>query len=606
MVCKESIPISARTVLTIARWETKRSLSTMSREILPMTAVLVLALILASGLAAQSGIHLQDGIYTVATDDPDIAAVLTHDPLFTVNLVDSATLSSDFRAYDLIIAGDRAYPARTEKGRAALSTFSSAWRQYKNSVYASEDDLFAAYPLWIESVEETSERDFTATESGQTISLQPREEGTPEPQSSIEEVPTPAPVQAMPADDLKEALATDTENQISRYAEMFKEEPDLGRFKTPAQMTPDLPFDSLIYVFAFIFPLYFTSQFYMMAIANERVERRGEALLSTPAGPLAIIIGKAIPYFLLMLAVSTAIALLTGGSFLVLLPLLPVIVFFLAAALLIGMMARSFRELSFISIFFSTVITSYLFFPSIFANVHAISRISPLTLVVLQFEGTGFSAADYLYATALFWLSSAAVLWLCVRNFNEERLFSMESPTSRIISFVRGAMVREHPITSLVAFNTCIIPIVFMVQLMYLVLLFNIPIPFSIVLLILLSAATEEAAKSIGIIAVLRGTPGRFTWKNLLLAAAATGLGFLIGEKLLLLVTVAQVADSVFGAVLFSGIGLLWMPFLLHTGGAFIVGAAVKTGGRRMYLPGLVIATGVHALYNLILVGGMI
>lgn len=570
-----------------------------------MTAVLLLALILASGLAAQSGVHLQDGIYAVATDDPDIAAVLAHDPLFTVHLVDSTALSSEFRGYDLIIAGDRAYPAMTGKGRAALSAFTSAWRQYRNSVYASEDDLFAAYPLWIETVEETSEIDFTATESGQTLSLQPQEESAPEPSGPVEEVPTPVPVQVMPTDDLKEALASDAESQISRYTEMFSEDPDLGRFKIPSRLAPALPFDSLIYVFAFIFPLYFTSQFYMMAIANERVERRGEALLATPAGPLAIIIGKAVPYFFLMLAVSSAIVLLTGGSFLILLPLLPVIVFFLAAALLIGMTARSFRELSFISVFFSTIITSYLFFPSVFTNVHAISRISPLTLVVLQFEGTGFSAADYLYATVLFWLSSAGVLWLCVRNFNEERLFSQESLTSRIISFVRGAMAREHPIASLVAFNACIIPLVFMVQLMYLVLLFNIPMPFSIVLLILLAAATEEAAKSIGIIAVLRGTPGKFTWKNLVLAAAATGLGFLIGEKLLLFVMVAQVTESAFGAVLFSGVGLLWIPFLLHAGGAFIVGAAVKTGGRRMYLPGLVIATGVHALYNLILVGGM-
>lgn len=606
MISKESIPISARNFLTIARWEAKRSLSTMSREILPMTAVLLFALFLASGLAAQSGVHLQDGLYAAATDDPDVAAVLAHDPLFTVRLVDGATLSQDAPAYDLVIIGGRTHAAETEKGRAALSALATTWRHYRNAVYTAEDDLFAAYPLWIDTVEVTSELDFTATESGQRLSPQPQGEDVPSPSGPVEEVPTPAPVQAMPTEDLRERLTSDRGDQVSRYVEMVSGGPDLGEFTTPSQLAPPLPFDSLIYVFVFIFPLYFTSQFYMMAIANERVDRRGEALLSTPAGPLAIILGKAVPYFFLMLAVSSAIILLTGGSFLVLLPLVPVIVFFLAAALLIGMTARSFRELSFLSIFFSTVITSYLFFPSIFANVHAISRISPLTLVVLQFEGTGFSVLDYIYATALFWFSSAGLLWLCVRNFNEERLFSQESLTSRIISFVRGAMARGHPIASLVALNVCIIPLVFMVQLMYLVFLFNIPMPFSLILLILLAAATEEVAKSIGIIAVLRGTPGTFTWKNLVLAAAATGAGFLIGEKLLLFVMVAQVTGSVFGTVLFLGVGLLWIPFLLHAGGAFIVGAAVKIGGRRMYLPGLVIAGGVHALYNLILIGGAV
>ena len=40
------------------------------------------------------------------------------------------------------------------------------------------------------------------------------------------------------------------------------------------------------------------------------------------------------------------------------------------------MTARSFRKLSFVSIFFSTVATSHLFFPSVFANVHVIALVS--------------------------------------------------------------------------------------------------------------------------------------------------------------------------------------------------------------------------------------
>jgi ABC-type Na+ efflux pump permease subunit len=35
----------------------------------------------------------------------------------------------------------------------------------------------------------------------------------------------------------------------------------MGDFKTPSQLSPPLPFDSIILVFIFIFPLYFTSQF---------------------------------------------------------------------------------------------------------------------------------------------------------------------------------------------------------------------------------------------------------------------------------------------------------------------------------------------------------
>jgi len=537
-----------------------------------MTAVLLVALLLASGLTAESGIHLQDGIYTVGTDDASAAAILAGDPRFLVALTDSTMLALNSGAYDLVITDDRARGARTEKGRAALSAFAVAYRNYRNGVYTGEEDLFAAYPLWIDTVEVTSSLDFTATDNGQLISPRSQDETDVRPSGPVEDLPTPSATLAVSAEELRQDLAEAPAGNdgITRYLGMFSSGPDLGEFKTPSQLSPSLPFDSLIYIFVFIFPLYFTSQFAMMSIANERIERRGEILLSTPAGPLTIIAGKMLPYFLMMIAICSAIVLITGGSFVVILPLVPVI----------------------------------LFFPSIFANVHVISLVSPLTLVVLQFQGTVFTATDYVYATALFWLSTAVIFWLCARNFTEEQLFSQERLTSRLRSFIFAAMARGHPFASLVALNLLAIPLIFMVQLMYLVLLFNLPLPWSLLALILLAAFTEEVAKSIGIVALFRGMPDFFTWKTVVVAAVATGFGFLVGEKLLLFVMMAQVTGSLFGSVLFSGVGLLWMPFLLHTTGALIVGAALKAGGRRAYLPAILVATAVHAAYNLILIGG--
>jgi hypothetical protein len=90
----------------------------------------------------------------------------------------------------------------------------------------------------------------------------------------------------------------------------------------------------------------------------------------------------------MMLALSAALTLYIKAPLTIILPLVPVILFFLANALAIGMVSRSFKELSFISIFFSTVATSYLFFPSIFANVHVIAMISPLTLIIFTLQGT--------------------------------------------------------------------------------------------------------------------------------------------------------------------------------------------------------------------------
>ncbi|MBP2146273.1 ABC-type Na+ efflux pump permease subunit [Methanofollis sp. W23] len=580
----------------------------MSKEVLPVTAVLLLALLVATGLTAQSGMHLHDGIYSVATDDDAAAAILASDPSFATTYADLAVILEDPHRYDLIITGGKVWTARTTKGEAALAAFETAYLHYQNAVYGSADDLFAAYPLWIDTIEIESELDFTATESGTSAGMQRGPQIPPFPRGTIEPVPTPAADLDVDEEALRLAAAqgparTDRVETVLG-GDGQEDGPTLGTFKTPSQLSPGLPFDSLVYVFVFIFPLYFTSQFFMMAIANERSGRRGEVLLSTPAGPATIIAGKALPYFLLMLGISAAILLATGGPLTVLLPLVPVILFFLAGALFIGMTARSFRELSFLSIFFSTVMTAYLFFPSVFANVHAVSLISPLTLVVLLFQGNGFGAADYVYATALFYLGTAAVLVLCIKNFNEERLFSQERLTAKVVSFVAGAMARGHPYASLVALNALAIPLVCMVQMMCLALFFNLPLPLALVLLIFLAALTEEVFKSLGIAALFRRAGKAPGWKTLGIAAVATGLGFLLGEKLLLFVTLSQVTGSVFGDVLFSGVGLLWMPFLLHTAGAAIVAAYLKIGGARAYPLGVLTAAAVHALYNFVLIGG--
>jgi ABC-type Na+ efflux pump permease subunit len=395
---------------------------------------------------------------------------------------------------------------------------------------------------------------------------------------------------------------------VARYTNLFTQLPSTAAYKTPSQLSPSLPFDSIIFVFVFIFPLYFTSQFFMMSIMNERIGRKGEILLSSPVHPLVIIAGKMLPYFAGMIVASTLVILTARASLIILLPLLPVILFFLASALLIGMLSRSFKELSFISIFFSTVATAYLFCPSIFANVHVISLISPLTLVILEVQGTGFTASDYLYSTSLFYAASMILLYIGAVNFNAERLFDLQPFLPRLREFVASSLSREHPYRSLFLANLLLIPFVFMVQMLGLVLFFNLPMPLSIVLLILYAAFTEELAKSIGIYSLFHGEFPGLALRTALLASAATALGFLAGEKLFLLFMLSQITESAFGSVLFlqQGLHLLWMPLVLHFACVLIVTLALSRGGRRWYLPGILAATAVHSLYNLFFILGAV
>jgi ABC-type Na+ efflux pump permease subunit len=593
-------------VLTIAKYEVLRSATQMRRDVVPVAIGLFVLLVLVTGLAAQSGMHLSDGLYTAGVDSEDLAKIVAQDPRFVVYRVDSMLSSEERGAYDLVVTLSQARGAPTPRGQAALKAFRNDYEGYVSSVYSAEPDLFAAYPLWIESEEVKSELDFAATESGQRVGFRP---GTaaPTPEGIVEEIATPVAGVGVSADQLRRELVEDasSDDRLSRYTDVLRES-GMGEYRTPSQLSPPLPFDSIIFVFIFIFPLYFTSQFFMMAIMNERIDRRGEPLLATPVHPALIVLGKALPYLAGMLVTSTVLLLSLQAPLVILAALFPVILFFLAAALLIGMTARSFKELSFISIFFSTVATSYLFFPSVFANVHVIALVSPLTLVVYAMQGTPITLTDYLYATVLFYLVSAVLAFAAVRNFTEERLFSQSRLFTRVREFLGSGLSDRHPYASLFALSALLIPFVFMAQMMALTLFFNLPMPWSILLLLVAAAFIEELAKSLGLYALIRKSERFRSWRVLVPAAGAIALGFLAGEKLLLFATLAQITESVFGEVLFSSLQALWMPLLLHLAGVFIVGGVVLAGGRRGYVPGLLLATSVHVLYNIAVIRGAI
>jgi ABC-type Na+ efflux pump permease subunit len=597
----------SRDILTIARWEIKRSVGTMGKNVLPVAVILIVLLIAVTGFTAKTGLHLQDGIYKIGTNDPDFAELFSGDVRFSVDLADTATIQSNQDYYDLLIFNDVVYVHDTDRGKAAAKTMERDYTKYRSYVYNQQPDLFAAYPLWIDVQNVISELNFTATQSGQQVSLRPRSGQPPVPAGPVEPVAPPEASIGISSEELRSSLQQSTaqNSQVSRYTDMFSGSGNpLGTYKTPDQLSPPLPFDSIILVFLFIFPLYFMSQFYMMSIMNERVGRRGELLLSTPARPSSIILGKALPYFVGMVGISVLLTLWIKASPLIVLPLVPVILFFLAVALLIGMISRSFKELSFISIFFSTIATSYLFFPSIFANIHVISLISPLTLIVLTLQGTAFSVTDYLYSTSLFWLSAVVLFYIGVVNFREERLFSQSDLFAKTSDFISSTLSFKRPYLSLFLFNAFLIPFVFMAQLMLLVLFFNLPMPLSLILLLIGAAFVEEIAKSLGIYSMIRKSPGFFTWPVIIGASFATALGFLFGEKLLLFVTLSQITESVFGSVLFTSIGVLWMPFLLHFFCVLIIAASIKKGGEIGYGIGLLAAVAVHCLYNMYLILG--
>jgi ABC-type Na+ efflux pump permease subunit len=259
-----------RDIATIARWEVKKSFSLMGKNVLPLAIVLFVLLVLVTGFTSQTGLHLQDGMYRVAVDDPQIAGLIAGDARFSVYQLDTATLLANRNAFDVVIVRNNASGSGTDKANAALKTLSRDYGKYVNSVYNTETDLFAAYPLWIDTESVKSELSFLSTQSGQYISAAPSRTA-PVPSGPVQNIPTPSPTLSITEDQLRAQLVQSNaqNSQLSRYTESLATSTGMGNFKTPSQLSPPLPFDSIILVFVFIFPLYFTSQFFMMSIMNE-------------------------------------------------------------------------------------------------------------------------------------------------------------------------------------------------------------------------------------------------------------------------------------------------------------------------------------------------
>jgi RsiW-degrading membrane proteinase PrsW (M82 family) len=136
------------------------------------------------------------------------------------------------------------------------------------------------------------------------------------------------------------------------------------------------------------------------------------------------------------------------------------------------------------------------------------------------------------------------------------------------------------------------------------VLMFNFPIRVGIVIFIFLAAFIEEVIKSVGIYTVFSRKMAGIDTRTAIKAGIYSGTGFFIGEKLLLLAVIAGIAGSVFGSAM--GIGLLIFPFALHVTGAIISALGLRYLGTRRYFLSVILATVVHAGYNLYLVRGVL
>jgi hypothetical protein len=162
-------------------------------------------------------------------------------------------------------------------------------------------------------------------------------------------------------------------------------------------------------------------------------------------------------------------------------------------------------------------------------------------------------------------------------------------------------MNRRHPYLSVTLLTLFLVPIVYIVQLVVLAIALNLPGRYAIGAMLVAAVIIEEIAKSVGITALIQKRDIRSA-KAIVLLSFLAGLGFLLGEKLLLYVSVSIVSESFLSAALFNA-RMLWIPLLAHFSFTTIVCLLTRYWGTRRYLYALAAGVIVHVVYNLYVMG---
>ena len=618
-------------VLRVARWEASRASGGVDRRTV-FAAVALLAIagtVVGAGLAAGVvGLNVDRDVYRVGVDtDSPYADAVEAEPTLTLVPGERATLGTNA---DLVvhehdaIDGVIVRATDTPKGEAAAAEFREAVEGHNERLMRAESNRTAAFPLTV-TLQYTSR---IGPNTGDPTVGDDTSEGEPDDADESEEEADRSGADGEDADgeDTDDEDATDGGFAVPSIGGGAFGAESVG---TPGSITPPFPFASLVLAFVFLVPMNFLVQAYGSSVLAERTNRRGEPLLVTPLSPVDIVAGKTLPYVAVAVAVTALIAPVVGGGPVSVVAILPLAAAFLAATFVGAVFARSFKELTFVTVAVSVLLTSYAFVPAIFTNVTPVALISPLTLVVFDLQGEAVSLGEFLFATGPTAIAAALLFGLGLGVYREEDLFT-QKPVSRkfldalaVRLYAVGDGVRRPPVTGLtawmpdrirglgaVAFLTaCTVPFVFVAELLAVAVLFALPVTVSIPVLLVTIAFIEEVAKSVHLYAGFEREVFARTDRVALAVGLASGIGFFLAEKATAVVQAVGLTELYVGRAAFGSVAgvaglppvllaaLFFLPLLVHafTTALTAVGASRN---RTYYAVTLVLATLLHAAYN--------
>jgi ABC-type Na+ efflux pump permease subunit len=589
-----------RTILTIAKRELTRLRSRFRGGSRPLVLLVLAGAFVLAFLVFRQMPVVGESMYRVGVS-PDGPRV--QDSRFNTVTLDrsSGYALLNKKVLDVYIDGARVVTRNDQKSQYAAGALKRYLEKRELARINAEYDLARAFPLRVEINTLTATAESALPIQGPTladlIGPWPPPPVTPQP-GSPGQPPLPSESDTAVREQIKEAESGSGLPQIKIESASNK------RIIIPSLTNPPIPFAQVLLAFVYILPVSFVSVFFTSSFMDEKTNRRLTILMSAPVTPFQIIAGKMLPYVVFSFAAVAVVALATQANVgLALAIFCPAILFIFAIYLMVPLLYRTFKDTTFISMLATAVTTSYLIFPAMFSGINDLAYISPLTLAVKMYRGEPFGWREYLFATTPMYLLFALSMYVGTRVLNEEFLMGYRPLYRKVADAIYLSMNRSHPYLSIMALSLLLIPMVYMIQLVTLALSLNLPIPLALAGTLVVAAVVEEIAKSVGIAVLLEHQIARSV-KQVIALSLLSALGFLIGEKALLYVSLSVVSQSALSAALF-GSGLLLGPLVAHFVFTTIVCLLTSHAGVR-YRYAVLAGAIAHSLYNLLLVGGML
>jgi ABC-type Na+ efflux pump permease subunit len=628
-------------VARIARWETTKNAGGVDRRTIVIAVLAVLGLGAMGPVAVSQGVALDQDIYRVGvTSESPYYAPVSLDPTFQVREPSRSAVAKNRQ--EVMVQGfavDRY--SDTGKGRAAVSELRSTVKRYNDRVMAVEDNRTAAFPVLVTltyveqdtvrvvvpggtgetqlDTDQAGEADGTGDGSGTDAGGDGSdgdsgagEAGTGDGDTEGADGDTAEGTGDSTAGDGEADAGSVVDGQEGVGGSSFRARLTGGTVSgSPSDIAPPFPFRALVLAFVYVLPLNFVIQAYGSTVLSERINRRGELLLVAPVSRADIIIGKTLPYFAGSIGVAALITLGLQGSVVSVLAIVPLAGLFLSATFLGAMFARSFKELTFLTVTITVSLTAYAFVPAIFTDVTPIALISPLTLVVRDLQGQAVAFGQFLFSTLPPTLTALVMFGLGAGLYREEDMFTQRPVPLKVLDALAGPIKRRRSVGLL---SAVLLPFVLVTELVVVALLFALG-EVSIPLVLVAVAVIEEVAKSLHVYAGYVHAKFDRHLRTALVLGAFSGFGFFLAEKFALIAQLADLPDLEIGraaltsqAPLNTGLpipvvaaGLLLAPLVLHVVTASI-SAVGASRGKRAYVGAVVVAVGVHLVYNLVVV----